>query len=107
MAGEFTRETNLFGVDFGDCGVLFRDANRRVDDVDDVGVYGDLRFVRRVNAERAFEENRRVESRERRLSRRWCTKREVVAVLVTLGGDGGGRKVAGTNSSKKGTTAHH
>ena len=65
MAGEFTRETNLFGVDFGDCGVLFRDANRRVDDVDDVGVYGDLRFVRRVNAERAFEENRRVESRER------------------------------------------
>lgn len=55
MAGEFTRETNLFGVDFGDCGVLFRDANRRVDDVDDVGVYGDLRFVRRVNAERAFE----------------------------------------------------
>ena len=65
MAWEFTREARVFGVDFGDCCVLFRDANRRVDDVDDVGVYGDLRFVRGVDAKRAFEEDCRVESRER------------------------------------------
>ena len=64
MAREFTREARVFGVDFSDCCVLFRDANRRVDDVDDVGVYGDL-FVRRVDAKRAFEEDCRVESRER------------------------------------------